>query len=427
MIHNDFQQITALLKREVVPAIGCTEPIAVALCVAKATEILGARPQKIEMHLSANVLKNAMGAGIPGTNMYGLPIAIALGTIVGKSAYQLEVLRDVNPKAVEESKQFIDEKRIVIKQKNTTEKLYIETVCYGTADKSTAIIAGGHTNFVFLAKNDTILLNQQQTTSGPENSSDIALTLRRVYDFAMEAPLSDIEFIMETAKVNKAAAEASFGQDYGHKLGRLLHNGAGDALFGKTTFTRMLSYTTGACDARMGGAPVPVMSNSGSGNQGISATLPVTIFAEENHNSHEQLVRALILSHLTVIYVKQSLGKLSALCGFVVTSIGTSCGLTYLMGGTYEQITFAVQNIIASITGMICDGAKPSCALKMATGTSTAALAAILAINNQHVSGLEGIVDNDVDQTIRNMNRIGTDSMNETDKLILKIMTEKNK
>ena len=183
-------------------------------------------------------------------------------------------------------------------------------------------------------------------------------------------------------------------------------------ILGKNTFSRILSYTSAACDARMAGAMIPVMSNSGSGNQGITATLPVVIYAEDNHKSEEELIRALTLSHLTVIYIKQSLGRLSALCGCVVASTGSSCGITYLMGGNYEQITFAVKNMIGNITGMICDGAKPSCSLKVTSGTSTAILSSILAIEHQCVTPAEGIVDDDIDQSIQNLTRIGKEAMN---------------
>jgi L-cysteine desulfidase len=175
----------------------------------------------------------------------------------------------------------------------------------------------------------------------------------------------------------------------------------------------------------MAGAMIPVMSNSGSGNQGISCTNPVLIYAEETGKSEEQLIRALTLSHLTVIYIKQSLGRLSALCGCVVASTGSSCGITYLMGGTYEQITFAVKNMIANLTGMICDGAKPSCALKVTTGVSTAVLSAVMAMENRCVTSLEGIIDEDIDTSIRNLTEIGAQGMNETDKLVLQIMTSK--
>ncbi|MEG1564545.1 MAG: L-serine ammonia-lyase, iron-sulfur-dependent, subunit alpha [Bacteroides sp.] len=426
MIESERIQIIALIQREVIPAIGCTEPIAVALCVAKATEILGKKPEKIRVELSANILKNAMGVGIPGTGMIGLPIAVALGAIVGRSDYQLEVLKDCTPEAVKLGKQFINEKRICISLKNNiTEKLYIEVVCQAEEQTATAIIAGGHTTFVYLACQDNVLLNKQQT--GPDESEEapLELNLRKVYDFAMTAPLDDIRFILETARVNKAAAEQSFKGDYGHALGTMLRDEDKNNVLGNSVFSHILSYTSAACDARMAGAMIPVMSNSGSGNQGISATLPVVVYAEENGKSEEELIRALMLSHLTVIYIKQSLGRLSALCGCVVAATGSSCGITWLMGGSYEQVAFAVQNMIANLTGMICDGAKPSCALKVTTGVSTAVLSAMMAMGNRCVTSVEGIIDEDVDQSIRNLTRIGSQGMNETDRVVLDIMTHK--
>ncbi len=426
MTSVERQRIIDLVKQEVVPAIGCTEPVAVALCVAKATETLGKRPQKITVSLSANILKNAMGVGIPGTGMIGLPIAIALGALVGKSDYQLEVLRDITPEAVEEGKSFIEEKRINIALKeNIDEKLYIEVYCENGDDNAVAVIAGGHTSFVYLKRNAEILLDKKCEHIASCSSTQLDLTLRKVYDFAVTAPLDEIRFILDTARLNKAAAESSFKGDYGHGLGKMLRGTYEHRILGDSIFSHILSYTSGACDARMAGAMIPVMSNSGSGNQGISATLPVLVYAEESGKPEEALIRALMMSHLTVIYIKQSLGRLSALCGCVVAATGSSCGITYLMGGSYQQIAYAVQNMIANLTGMICDGAKPSCALKVTTGVSTAVLSAIMAMENRCVTSVEGIIDEDVDQSIRNLTRIGSEGMNETDKLVLDIMTGK--
>ncbi|WP_302608145.1 serine dehydratase subunit alpha family protein [uncultured Bacteroides sp.] len=426
MTETERQQIISLVKREVIPAIGCTEPIAVALCVAKAAEVLNKRPEKVTVLLSANILKNAMGVGIPGTGMIGLPIAVALGALIGKSEYQLEVLKDSTPEAVEAGKRFIDEKRIHISLKNDIEeKLYIEVCCEAGGDKATAIIAGGHTTFIYVARNSEVLLNKQAVASMEAEGNSLDLSFRKVYDFALTAPLDEIRFILETARLNKAAAERSFEGNYGHGLGKILRGTYEHRVMGDSVFSHILSYTSGACDARMAGAMIPVMSNSGSGNQGISATLPVLIYAEENGKSEEEIVRALMLSHLTVIYIKQSLGRLSALCGCVVAATGSSCGITWLMGGAYEQVSYAVQNMIANLTGMICDGAKPSCALKVTTGVSTAVLSAIMAMENRCVTSVEGIIDEDVDQSIRNLTKIGSKGMNETDKLVLEIMTSK--
>ena len=425
---QERQAIIDLINREVVPAIGCTEPIAVALCAARATELLGTEPQKVEVLLSANVLKNAMGVGIPGTGgMIGLPIAVALGSLIGKSEYKLEVLRDATPEAVERGKQFIAEERISIGLKeDITEKLYIEIAVSAEDKRAVAIIAAGHTNFVYEEADGKVLLDNRQPAAGEAAASDdVPLTLRKVYDFAMTTPLEELRFILESKRLNKAAAEASLKATYGHTVGRTLIGERQRMVVGDTVLSRVLSYTAAACDARMAGAMIPVMSNSGSGNQGITATLPVVVYAEEVVADEEQTIRALILSHLTVIYIKQSLGRLSALCGCVVAATGSSCGITYLMGGHYEEISFAVKNMIANLTGMICDGAKPSCALKLASGVSTAVLSAMLAMEHRCVTSVEGIIDDDVDRSIRNLTRIGRDGMNETDKLILNIMTTK--
>lgn len=421
------QQIIALVRREVVPAIGCTEPIAVALCVAKATELLGCRPERVEALLSANILKNAMGVGIPGTGMTGLPIAIALGALVGRPECQLEVLKDVTPAAVEEGRRFIAEKRIAIGLKQgICEKLYIEVCCRAGDDTAAAVIAGGHTRFAYTERNGEALTDCRACAAGAGEESALCLNLRKVYDFATTAPLDEISFILETARVNKAAAERSFQGDYGHGLGKMLRGSYERKIMGDSVFSHILSYTSGACDARMAGAMIPVMSNSGSGNQGISATLPVAVFAEESGKSEEELARALMLSHLTVIYIKQNLGRLSALCGCVVAATGSSCGITLLMGGGYEEVDCAVQNMAANLTGMICDGAKPGCSLKVTSGVSTAVLSALMAMEKRCVTPVEGIIDRDVDQTIRNLTRIGAEGMGETDRLVLDIMTGKH-
>lgn len=428
MDKSEREQIINLINREVVPAIGCTEPIAVALCVAKATEILSKRPEKIEVFLSANILKNAMGVGIPGTGMIGLPIAIALGALVGKSEYGLEVLKDSTSEHVEEGKKMIAQNNINISLKtNIEEKLYIEVICKEGDNISKAIISSGHTNFIYLSKNEEVFLDKQQNNSVANEEVNIDLNLYKVYEFATTAPIDEIRFILESERLNKSAAERSLNGSYGHELGKILRNSSNKRNFlGDNTFSNILSYTSAACDARMAGAMIPVMSNSGSGNQGITATLPVVIYARDNNNSEEELIRALILSHLTVIYIKQSLGRLSALCGCVVAATGSSCGITYLMGGDYKQISYAVQNMIANITGMICDGAKPSCTLKLTSGVSTAILSAIMAMENKCVTSVEGIIDTDVDKTIRNLTTIGTVGMNETDRVVLDIMTHKH-
>lgn len=420
------EQIIALIHQEVVPAMGCTEPMAVALCVAKATETLGQKPEQIQVLLSPNMLKNAMGVGIPGTGMIGLPIAIALGALIGKSEYSLEVLRDSNRGAVEAGKAYIAENRIQVALKeNISEKLYIEVSVQADGNSAVAIISGSHTHFVYLAKDGVVLLDEKNTPIMENETETVELTLKTVYDFATTSPIEELEFINEARKLNENASKQALLGNYGHDLGKTLSRPLGRGIMGDSIFSHILSATSSACDARMAGAMIPVMSNSGSGNQGIAATMPVVVFAEENHNTADELTRALILSHLTAIYVKQSLGRLSALCGCVVASTGSSCGITYLMGGNYQQVAYSVKNMIANLAGMVCDGAKPSCALKVSSGVSTAVLSAMLAIQNRFVTSAEGLIEDDVDRCIHNLTRMGADGMNETDRMVLDIMTHK--
>ena len=422
-------EILQLLRSEVIPAIGCTEPIAVALCTARAKELLGAEPDAITVYLSKNVYKNALAVGIPNTGMTGLPIAIALGATVGKSEYMLEVLRDTTPNAVAYAKDYMLRVPAQIHiNYEAPSILYIHVEVRKGEQMAQATIMDEHTKFV---EGNEAKGERREVKGERLEAKGEALTLHRVYDFAMEVDTHDITFLKEGAEMNTAAAETSFADQYGHGLGRLLRAHTLTAtpemekLFGNTLFTKIISYTCGACDARMSGAMVQVMSNSGSGNQGISCSIPVYLYAKENHCTEEQMLRALALSNLTVIYIKQSLGRLSALCGCVVAATGSAAGITYLMGGNYEEITYAIKNMIANISGMICDGAKPGCALKVTSGVATAIFSAYLAMQHSYADSTEGIVEDDIDRTIRNLTRIGHDGMQVTDDLILDIMTHK--
>ena len=450
--------ITDLLHQEVVPAIGCTEPIAVALCVAKAKEELGQEPEDIVVRLSKNIYKNAMAVGIPNTGMTGLPIAIALGATAGHSAYRLEVLRDADEAAVAYAKGYMERTPIRIEvAEDAPDILYIHTMVRAGEAQATATIQGTHTHFVERPSCDcqinivsnTKSVGQQSGRTAERSNSEavgqqsgqsesLLSSLRTVWDYAITVDLEEVAWLQEGAEMNIRAAETSFHGNYGHGLGRLLHSSTQahlsnsqlsncqiQSVFGDTLFTKILSYTCGACDARMSGAMVQVMSNSGSGNQGISCSVPVYLYAKERGCSREQTLRALTLSNLTVVYIKQSLGRLSALCGCVVAATGSAAGITYLMGGEYEEVTYAIKNMIANISGMICDGAKPGCALKVTSGVGTAILSASLAMQHSYANASEGIVEEDIDRTIHNLTRIGHDGMTQTDDLSLDIMTHK--
>lgn len=425
------KQIQQLIRNEVVLATGCTEPGAVALCVTKARETLGREPEHIKLLLSKNVYKNAMGVGIPGTGMIGLPIAVAIAVVAGDSNRQLEVLT-VPTQDVEAAMKWLanNASQIEIAVKDECDKLYIECVCTAGEDKSIAIISHRHTNFVFVAHNDEVLLSntavnvlqqELQARTGEEESplGNLKLTARMVYDYATTTPLDELEFIYDTVNMNEAVAVEGL-KGYGLRTGKILmENANGDLVH------TVVARTVAASDARMDGCTLSVYSNSGSGNQGICCTLPVYNYGKEKGCSHEQIVRALILNHLMSIYIKSGIGRLSALCGIVNASIGVTCGIVYLHGGSFEQMCYAIKNMINTLTGMICDGAKPSCALKMSTGLYSAFVCAELAYHDHVVDATDGLSEKDVDCSIHNLGRLGRDGMDEVDDTILDIMTHK--
>ena len=435
-----YSDILELLHREVKPALGCTEPIAVALAVAKACSLFrSVQPSQINVQVSANILKNAMGVGIPGTGMVGLNIAVALAMECGNPDYGLEVLKDLSPADVENAKAYASEGRVKISLAKTPRKLYIDAEClYGAPaspeHRSRAVIQDDHDAIVFVSKDDEVLLNKMsaedstdagagQDTVSHKTTLDYHLDMRKIFDFATsDARLEDISFLLEAARMNRALAEEGLARPYGLQVGRTIQNNIHRQVFGKGLLTHCMAMTAAASDARMAGCTLPAMSNSGSGNQGITVTMPVVAAAEQFGSSEEQLIRALTLSHLTAIHIKGYLGKLSALCGCVVASTGSACGIVWLSGGSFEQVCSAVKNMIGNITGMVCDGAKVGCALKVASGVSSAVQSAVLALDNHCVTGNDGIIEDDVEKSIRNLGTIGSKGMQVTDEMILNIM-----
>ena len=419
------RQLIDLIKREVVLATGCTEPVAVALCATKAREVLGREPEKVELFLSKNVYKNAMGVGIPGTGMIGLPIAVAIGIVAGDSDRQLEVL-NVDEYEVLKAKRWLERHTddVSIDVKVICDKLYIECVCTAGEDTARAVISGRHTNFTLIekngVKNHSLTQDADSMPCGDAEDGCCRLSVEKVLEFAITSPIDELRFIQDTVRYNAAAAEEG-KKGYGLCVGKILMeaNRSGD------TVHTVVSNTVAASDARMDGCTMPVYSNSGSGNQGICCTLPVYEYAKITGIDEERMIRALIISHLMSIYVKQGIGRLSALCGIVNASIGVASAITYLQGGGYEQVCYAVKNLINTIAGMVCDGAKPSCALKMSTGLYSAFVSAELACHDKVVDATDGLSERDVDCSISNLGRLGHDGMNETDDVVLDIMTHK--
>ena len=429
------EQFIALIKKEVVPALGCTEPIAVALAAARSCEALraaGFEPETLAAEVSANILKNGMGVGIPGTGMVGLHIAVALAAVCGKSEYKLEVLKDLDPESVALAKRIVENGKVKIDLAHTAEKLYVKATAFSGEHKAEAVVSGNHDSITSVAIDGKVL--ESGTHHHPAEGSeeieeqeldpDMAknITVKQIVDFALETPIEKLEFIMDSVKLNKALSDEGLAHKYGLQIGRTILQEDNRPVYGDTILTYAMARTAAASDARMAGCTLAAMSNSGSGNQGITVTVPVIAVAEKTNATREQLIRALTIAHLVAIHIKGHLGKLSALCGCVIASTGSSCGIVYLRGGGYEQICSAIKNMIGNITGMVCDGAKEGCAMKVASGVACAMQSSILALDGICISPNDGIIEKDIEKTIANLGRIGSVGMQTTDEMILNIM-----
>ncbi|MBQ8838405.1 MAG: serine dehydratase subunit alpha family protein [Bacteroidales bacterium] len=433
-------EIIELIRKEVKPALGCTEPIAVALAAAKVMEIIEEneaypsiswrckREFVIKVEVSGNILKNGMGVGIPGTGMVGLHIAAALGAVCGRSCYGLEVLNDLDDKAVSLARLMVKEKAVTIGvTADTSHKLYVKaTVETLNGHRAEAIIMDDHDRIVSTSLDGNVLTSDEVPAEDECNNAkstlDYHLTVKEIFDFASSVAFEEIEFILESRTLNLALAQEGLKGHYGLKVGYSICQKENAEVFGQDFLSYAMSLTAAASDARMAGCTLAAMSNSGSGNQGITVTMPVIAYSIRYGTSDEHLARALVLSHLIAIHIKGYLGKLSALCGCVIASTGASCGLVYLRGGDYGQVCSAIKNMIGNITGMVCDGAKVGCAMKVASGVSGALQSAVLAREGICISEHDGIIEKDIEKTIQNLGRIGSVGMQNTDNMILDIM-----
>lgn len=427
----DIQRILKLLRKEVVPAIGGNETRMVAFACAKAREVLGQEPEMVKTKLSGHIIKYAMGVGIPNSGgLVGIPAAIALGTLVGNTDLGLELIKDITPAECERAKQFVAEKRwSVVQARNTFEIVYAEVKAISGDHQAKVIIAKDYTNIIYVKRDNEVLLDERSTMATEhDRNHESELSMARIYEFSTKCPLDELQFLLKGAQMNKKVAEMAYAPDanYGLNLGKMLKGEFEERMVGQNAMPRVVSYTCAACDVRMSGVAVPISTNSGSGNQGIAATLPILIFAEETQCTESKTMRALAIGNLVNIYIRQLLGKLSAHCSCVLAATGAACGITFLMGGSYEQITYAVKNQIAGATGMICDGCKPSCVLKLSSAVSSAFQSAMMAMENIHVASTDGIIEDDVDKCIDNLASIGRDAMLEVDNVVLNIMTDKH-
>ncbi|MEH8261772.1 serine dehydratase subunit alpha family protein [Aeromonas veronii] len=424
-----WQQYLQIIQQVVKPALGCTEPIAAAYAAAVAARQLGCEPGRLEVAVSDNLYKNSMGVYVPGTGKIGLAIAAAAGAIGGNADAGLEVLAAIQPEQVERAQQLIDTGKVQVSRTAAPEFIFCRVTVYGTDDKgeehsAEVTLCGGHTRIVEQRRDGEVTFTADQSQGGATGSicDGVDISIAAIYEFATQVEFEQIRFILKASELNGKLSAEGMNNPYGLEIGRTMQQNINAGLIGEDVMNRIVMMTAAASDARMGGATLPAMSNFGSGNQGIAATIPVMVIAERFAASEEQLARALIMSHLGAIYIKSHYPPLSAFCGNTVTSAAASMAMVYLAGGSFEQSCFAIQNVLSDSAGMVCDGAKASCAMKVSTSSGAAVRGFLMALNSHSVSG-QGIVAGDVDQTIRNVGQMVKEGMSATDSTIIDIMS----
>ena len=427
MWRPEWDGFVAIINDRVKPALGCTEPVSTALAAAHATRLLGRQPERLDILVSGNLLKNGMGVGIPGTGEVGLPIAAAIGSLGGDPDAGLEVLATVTPEQVKTGRQMVDNGQVTIGITETSSVLYSEVLATAGEDTARIIIRDNHTSVTLQERNGLPVMDASVQDCSDECKAVRCpeLSIAAIYEFATEADLDKLRFILKTAELNGALSEAGLDEDFGLKIGKTFRKNIDKGFLSEDLAVSAMMRSSAASDARMDGAMLPAMSNSGSGNQGIAATMPVVAVADRIGASEKQLIRALIMSHLTAIHIKSHLNTLSALCGATTAGTGSSAAITWLLGGNLEQIGYAVCNMFGDIAGIFCDGAKTGCSLKVSTSASAAVKAALMALDGTRISEHEGIIEHCVEKTIDNIGMLGNQGMAETDTMILKIMTAK--
>lgn len=416
------------LKNELKPALGCTEPIAISLACAKAKDYIEGEITNIDLELSGNIIKNAMGVGIPGTNgMIGIDLAAILGVVAGDSSKKLEVLKNITDKDLEKSLDIRLKNIVNIKVSDRKEKLYISAKVFSENNWVRVEIVDIHDNIVTIESKEGSIFKKEieNQTLSEIKSEELETSVIDIWNFINDVDIDEIRFILEGVRLNKALSDDGLNNKYGLEVGRNIKDNIQSGALSSDVKNYTLMITTAAVDARMDGSNLPAMSNSGSGDQGITAFMPVYSMWEKLNLSEEKLIRALALSNLIPIHIKRSLGRLSALCGATVASVGVTSAYVYLLGGGYDKIVMAMKNQIGGITGIFCDGAKTSCSLKVANSVDGAYTSAMIAMNSKGISKYEGIIDEDIEKTIQNMATLGNVGMEKVDKMILDIMVSK--
>lgn len=421
------EKIFDILNRELVMALGCTEPVAIAYAAALAGKYVKDRMAfHIKVSASGNVIKNAMAVSIPGAGGSGINLAAALG-ILAHTDKNLELLTGLTNEDIENAKKMIKEGVVTVEIADSPKKLYIEVIVETQKSYARVVIEDAHTNVVLIEVDKQIIKNNQTCSMVQldEKENIKFLTLDAIWEFTNLVDVKELDIIKDSIELNMKIGLEGLKNPYGLQVGRTIKENTDSNILSGDISTYAIALTAAGSDARMAGCVMPVMSNSGSGNQGISATLPVVVFAERLKVEREKMIRAVTISHLITIYIKLKFGRLSALCGATISGIGASCGITYLLGGGIKEIKSAIQNMLGNVTGMLCDGAKPGCALKIATCTSAAIQSALIAMHGITIQSSDGIIENDPEQTIENLCRLGNQGTLEADKIILEIMLKK--
>jgi len=425
---NEIEKpLIQIVERDVVPALGCTEPISLALAAATAAKYLGKTPERIEAKVSPNLMKNGLGVAVPGTGMVGLPIAAAIGALGGNPDGGLEVLKHITPEQVIAAKSMLEQKLVSVDIHQTEHILYSESTLFADNDYVKVAIQDQHTNVILIEKNGEILFQkvEDECTNCDPYEVFKHISAREIFEFSNAVKLEKIRFISQAAELNRALSDEGLRENYGLHIGRTLRKQVGSGLISDDLLSKIMIETTAASDARMGGATLPAMSNSGSGNQGIAATMPVVVVADYLKVSEEKRIRALFLSHLIAIYIHSKLPKLSALCAVTTASMGSCAGIAYLLTGKFETASMGICSMIGDISGIICDGAANSCAMKVSTSVASGYKSVLMAMDETHVTGNEGIVEHDLDRTIDNLCAIASKSMQHIDRQVIEIMVNK--
>ena len=423
-----IEKVMKILSEEIVSAEGCTEPIAIAYVGAKVAELIERHPDSLTIYVSGNIIKNVKSVVIPNSGgMIGIEVAAAMGIIAGQVQKGLLVISDVNETDMVEVKTFLAACPIKVIHEKNTAKLYVRIEATCRNEKVIVEIKHLHTNITRIEKNDRVLVNRpcSDTDFNSALTDRKILSIELIYHLAKSIDLDLIQPLFEQViKMNTAIAEEGIKESYGVNIGSCIVKNIEQGIYGDDRRNRCASFAAAGSDARMSGCPLPVMTTSGSGNQGMTASLPIIKYCEIMQFSDERLIRSLFFSHLSTIHIKTSVGRLSAYCGAMCASAGASGALAFLIGGDFRTVASAIINTLGNISGIICDGAKASCAMKIATGIYTAFDAATLAYHHKVLHGGDGIVGEDVEETIRNIGKLAQLGMKDTDDVILEIMTK---